>query len=411
VSLTGKKVLVTGATGFIGTRLVEVLTQQERALVRALVHNYSNASRIARFPIEMIHADIADPDAVAKAAAGCDVIIHAAFGSSGDQAQQRAGTVLGTDAVMKAALAQRVSRVVHFSTISVYGMTHDGSLSENSPHEWHPDAYARFKAEAEEIALTYHRRHRLPVAVIQPTVVYGPFGGAWTVGPLNALHHFKLVVPDGGTGLCNAVYVDDVVQAALLAAVRPDAVGETFLISAEEPVTWREFYGAYAEMLEDAFVVGMGYREYRRASRFPRLREYARDLARLANHRGFQARVNGNMLFRTMDRLTRLVVPGRLRDWFLSFDAPATEKPCCFPDRNRFRWQQVRTRVNIDKARAKLGYAPQYDLASGMARTHAWAHWANLPGVVCPPTQHPGPTSPSDGFCATHVVEARSDAT
>jgi nucleoside-diphosphate-sugar epimerase len=394
VSLVDKKVLVTGATGFIGTRLVEVLTQQHRALVRALVHNYSNASRIARFPIEMIRADIADADSVAKAAAGCDVIIHAAFGSSGDEARQRAGTVSGTDAVMKAALAQRVARVVHFSTMSIYGMTRDGLLTENSPHEWYPDAYSRYKAEAEEIALTYHRRHGLPVAVIQPTVVYGPFGGAWTIGPLNALNNCKLVVPDDGMGLCNAVYVDDVVQATLLAATRPEAVGETFLISAEEPVAWREFYGAYAEMLEDAVVVGMAGTEFRRASRFPRLREYARDLARLTNHRGFQVRVNANMLFRWMDRLMRVVVPGRLREWFLSFDAPAAEKPFSFPDRNRFRWQQTRTRVSIEKARVRLGYAPRFDLTAGMARTHAWAWWANLPGVTRPDALDVSPARP-----------------
>jgi nucleoside-diphosphate-sugar epimerase len=399
MNFAGRKVLITGATGFIGARLVEVLAQRHRCQVRALVHHFAHASRIARFPIEMIRADIADFDAVARAAAGCDLIIHAAHGSSGDAAAQQAGTVRGTEAVMQAALRNNAERVVHFSSISVYGLTGDGPLRESSRRRWLPDAYSRNKAAAEDVALSYHRRHGLPVAVIQPTVVYGPYGGTWTVMPLQTLHYHQLVIPDGGAGLCNAVYVDDVVQAALLAAVRPEAVGETHLVSADEPVSWRAFYRAYERMLGTARLIEMTYRDFRRAYRWRPWKRVVRDVARLVQHPGFVARVEGRWLLRTACSVGRAVVPAATRRWVLSHYVPgrdgkaAPERELALPDPWRYLWQQSRTHVQIDKARACLGYAPAFSLEHGMALTHAWASWANLPGVK-PPRQIGTPGEP-----------------
>ena len=237
MSLTGRKILVTGATGFIGGRLIEALIQQHGCRVRALVHNFTNASRIARFPVEMAAGNITDEAAVAQAAQGCDFIIHAAVGSSGEKDANRKATVQGTENVLKAGLAAGVSRVVHLSTVSVYGLTTDGDLQENSTRGRLPDDYSRNKSEAEALALEYHRKKGLPVAILQPTVVYGPFASSWTIGPLMGLRNMQIVLPKGD-GLCNAVYIDDVVDAIIQAAEAPEAVGECCLVSAAEPVTW-----------------------------------------------------------------------------------------------------------------------------------------------------------------------------
>ena len=109
-----------------------------------------------------------------------------------------------------------------------------------------------------------------PVVVIQPTVVYGPFAPAWTVNVLDQLTTHRGMLVDGGRGICNAVYIDDLVDALLLAAVRPQAVGEAFLISGPQSVTWRELYGRYEEMLGFSSTIEIDESEvskYRQASR------------------------------------------------------------------------------------------------------------------------------------------------
>jgi hypothetical protein len=137
----------------------------------------------------------------------------------------------------------------------------------------------------------------------------------------------------------------------------------------------------------------MTERIFRRTQRRQPWQKMARDIAKLFQHPGFLARVQGNPVPRLAAWLTRTVSPRRLRNWLLSFymaptiqagGKPLPEKPLSIPDKWWFCWQQAETRVRIDKARSRLGYAPQFDLARGMERTHNWAHWANLPGVTAP---------------------------
>ena len=78
----------------------------------------------------------------------------------------------------------------------------------------------------------------LPVAVLQPTAVYGPYGGVWTEAVIRALRSGRQILVNGGDGLGNAVYVDDLVSAMLLAAVREGVVGEAFLVSGPGAVTF-----------------------------------------------------------------------------------------------------------------------------------------------------------------------------
>ncbi len=173
------------------------------------------------------------------------MVIHAALDAADLASNLRAADNLG-----RGCLAKKVSRLVHlWSTFSVYEPLAAGDLDENSLRIPCGSPYADVKLEIEELFSRMFEEHGLPVTVLQPTIVYGPFGGTWTIDPVFRLRRGRVVLPDDGEGLCNAVYVDDVVSAAFCAARAPEAVGDRFLVSWKEPVTWRQFFEAYERIL------------------------------------------------------------------------------------------------------------------------------------------------------------------
>lgn len=388
-NLSGRTVLVTGATGFIGGRLVEKLILDEGAHVKVLLRNFARAPRIARFALDMIPGDVTDPAAVRRAATGCDVIVHCAFGNSGTPQQQRATTVQGTEIVARAAMDLGIRRLVYLSTISVYGLPGDGDLDETAPRRTCGDHYSDMKLEAERLVLAHHERHGLPVTVLQPTIVYGPFSGPWTIGPLSLLKQERVVLVDGGSGMCNAVYVDDVVDAIILAAVRDEGVGQSFLISGDRPVTWRQFFGAYEQMLGQPSTVALSAADIRALHRERRkARGTVRQVLRvLRREEQLRSRLLQLPALGVPYRLMSAALPDRVRvtiadRLFPRVPTPAEparrERPIALPGAYQTQFFQARTRVRIDKARASLGYKPRVSFEEGMRLTNQWAAWANL---------------------------------
>ena len=180
------------------------------------------------------------------AVAGCSVVFHAAYRFGGDIEQQRVN-IDGTRALAEAFGRNGGRRFVHVSSMCAYGDPRDEDLTEDTPLRPSADPYSDIKRQIDLLLLEMHRSRGFPVTILQPTIVYGPRGTFWTTEPLQQVRSMRIALPEGGLGLCNAVYVDDVVSALTLAAERDAAVGETFLISGSSPVTWREFYGAFED--------------------------------------------------------------------------------------------------------------------------------------------------------------------
>jgi nucleoside-diphosphate-sugar epimerase len=380
-------ILVTGGAGFIGARLVEALAGRGLR-VRVATSDFRHCAQVARFPVELVKADLGDHDSLARAVAGCTVVFHAAYRFGGAPKDERRMNFDGTRALAEAFLKGPGRRFVHLSSIEAYGKPHEGEITEQTqPRSDHRDPYGNIKQDIERTLMELHRTRGLAVSILQPTIVYGPSSNFFTIRPLEELRSPSVALPAGG--ICNAVYVDDVVSAAMLAAEREAAVGETFIISGPSPTTWRQFYGAYEKMLNKDAVVELDdaqmEMEVRRQQRSLSLSQ--RLYTELAKRPGVRQRLLNLPPQRWLLAAGRRLLPDpakaavkRSYDGFWSAppDAPKTNSsPLILAES----WRAIyasKYHARIDKAREKLGYRPAFDLDAGMACTAEWARWANL---------------------------------
>jgi len=383
-TLSGVRVLVTGASGFLGGRLVERLVLECGATVRVLVRRVMRATPLARFPIEIVVGDVMDPGTIARSAEGCTVIFHCAKGKGSDPVLRRAVDVGAAGYVVEAA-RQTGARVVHVSTMAVYQRPSDGPFDESTPDVPKGDLYSDAKLEGEQLALARGAQLGVPVVVIQPGVVYGPnAGNAFEM--VNELRTSRVVLVNGGTGICNLVYVDDAVTALLLAATNNHAPGERFLVSGPEYPTWAEFVGAFERMLGVRRTVSLSEHDalllWRRSTRHPWLVPEA--LRAIQRDPGLRARLLATKEARAARwiaaRLASDSLKGALRAASHAERAsgPAVELPIGPVRPWVVKNMACRARVSTEKARRILGYVPVFKLRQGMNLTEQWARWAGL---------------------------------
>jgi NAD dependent epimerase/dehydratase len=183
MSFEGKRVLVTGAGGFIGSHLAERLVEQG-ASVRAMVR-YSSSGGWGwldesehRDELDVVASDITDPDGVRRAVRGCDVVFHLAaligipYSYEAPRSYLRTN-IEGTVNVLQAALAEDVARVVHTSTSEVYGTAQQVPIGEDHPLAGQ-SPYSASKIAADKMAEAFHRSFELPVATVRPFNTFGP---------------------------------------------------------------------------------------------------------------------------------------------------------------------------------------------------------------------------------------------
>ncbi|MCA9188452.1 MAG: NAD-dependent epimerase/dehydratase family protein [Pirellulaceae bacterium] len=236
-----KKVLVTGAGGFLGGWIVESFFLSGIP-VKAGIRRWNSAVRLARRPVDVVPCDVLAPEQLDAAMHDCDAVVHCAVGN------ERV-TVDGTRQVMDAAKRARLNRVVHVSSVAVYGKA-SGKIDEQHPQRSRGNTYAKYKIAAEREA-RHAMAQGLAVAILRPSIVYGPFSTAWTVSFAK-----RLTSGSWGTmgpradGLCNLVYVSDVVQAVFCALREDQAAGEAFNVNGPEIITWNEFFQRFNAALQ-----------------------------------------------------------------------------------------------------------------------------------------------------------------
>lgn len=227
------KILVTGASGFIGARTVETLHLLGSRMVRAGVRKWVSCARIGRFPVEITKVDILNEEEIRHALEGISFVVHCAYGPEGV-------TVDGTRNILKAALEKKVERVIHISTTEVYGDA-SGEIDEEYNCQYTGNPYGDSKLEAEKICFEFIKKG-LPIVILRPPIVYGPFSRNWTINIANMLCAGEWGIFDKfGDGKCNLLYVDDLVRAIMKTLKHKSAVGQVFNINGPEVITWNEY--------------------------------------------------------------------------------------------------------------------------------------------------------------------------
>lgn len=238
-----KRVLVTGAGGFLGGRTVELLRDQFGWDAVPLIREPKSAARLARYSHEILLGDICSKPDMERVLKGCDAVVHCAVGTSWKADETRRVTVDGTRIVAEAARAAGVARFVHISSLSVHkrqGMT---VVDESGPLEPPTyDAYGNNKLDAER-ALAEVAGKGLSTVVLRPTRIFGPFSRTFTIRPLQALREGRLAIGGDADIPANMVYVDNVVAAIERALAAPAALsGQAYLITDDEQLSLKAFY-------------------------------------------------------------------------------------------------------------------------------------------------------------------------
>ncbi len=250
--------LVTGANGFIGAALTRRLLESGVA-VRALCRSQQKGASLAAAGATVIQGDVQDAASLLRAAEGCDLVFHVAAVGAGSWQQQHSINVQGTRNVTEVAAQVGAQRLVHISSIAVYGYELDGPIDEDYPQRPSPlDAYMVTKAQGEAAVWEVAAKHVLPLAVVRPAFVYGPRSEHWSVNMYNLVRRF-FPVPhfNGGGGHAHPIYIDDVVDLLMTAATHPSAPGNAFHAAPDPASTWAEFLGYYARMVNNNRVVNI----------------------------------------------------------------------------------------------------------------------------------------------------------
>ncbi len=317
------RIALTGASGYTGGRLLETL-RARGDFVSALVRPQSVDDRLRGLASRLVVGELDDPEAARRLVEGQDAVLHVAavYRTAGHpDSYYREVNVGGTERLLEAAATVGVGRFVHTSTVGVHGDVKNPPADETAPFA-PGDVYQATKAEAEALALRFHRERRLPVTVVRPGAIYGP-GETRLLKLFRAIARGRYAIVGSGRSFYPPVYIDDLVQGFLLALERPEAVGEAFLVCGPS-------YVSQAEL--------------------------AALIARHTGGRVLPFRVPAAPIQWAGDLVEAVCVP-------FGLEPPLHRRRVDF-------WTKSRA-FTIAKARRLLGYDPKVDLDEGSARTAA----------------------------------------
>lgn len=236
VKIEGKRVLVTGGAGFIGSNLVDRFLKEKAAEV-VVYDNFSTGIKkhLENKPITIIEEDILNSEKLKKATEGIDIISHHAaelevFTGIENTIHDLKTNIIGTFNVLNAALQNKVKKVIYASSGGVYGQAQ--SLPETEDHPLMPHwPYGVSKLAGEKYCVQYHLLYGLPTVSFRYGIVYGPrewYGRVLTMFIKRLMEEQPPVIYGDGEQRRDYVFIDDVVEANMLAIKNDDVNGMVF---------------------------------------------------------------------------------------------------------------------------------------------------------------------------------------
>ena len=320
-------VLVTGAAGFLGSHVTELLLARG-GRPRALVRPGESISALAGADIDVIRGDIGDRAVVEAAVSGVDRVLHCAArtGPWGPEPDYERTNVRALEMLVEVAVAAGVRRLVHVSSITVHSNDVRGAADESAPLRGAPNPYSRSKVAGERLLKRMIRDEGAPVTIVRPGWIYGPRDTASFGRLVGMVRNGRMVMVGSGENHVPLIYVRDAARGVLLASEADRAVGRSYLLVNDEPVTQRDLLGAIAAE------VGVP----RPARRVP-----------------YRVGVALGVLAETAGHMARRQQPPPVMRYGVQL----------LGGENRF---------SIRRARDELGFAPQVSLAEGVRCTVDW---------------------------------------
>jgi nucleoside-diphosphate-sugar epimerase len=253
-SLKQRFVLVTGGTGFIGSRLVHRLVEIG-ARVRVLIRPGSDLKSLRSVAdrLELYLGDLGAAESLDAAVNGIDTVFHLGAATREGWEQAERASVLGTGSLLKKARRCGVQCFVYVSSMAVYDygkMRRGAIVDENAPLELHPylrNAYARSKCQAETLARSYLHARDMSLTIVRPGAVYGPGGPAHIPPTIRPIGGNVALAIGGGRRQVPLLHVDDLIDALLRIAVAPIAAGKIYNVVSDMPVTEADYISAYSQ--------------------------------------------------------------------------------------------------------------------------------------------------------------------
>ena len=344
-----------------------MLTLRDLAEIRPIVRSYSSLARLSRFDLDARVADAFDEKAVEPALQGCDVLVHAVAGDI--------NTVLGTlTPVYRAAEKAGVKRLVYLSSASVHGQAPEVGTDESSPlSDQQALPYNNAKVQAEHTLTHLRSQGDVELVILRPGIVFGP-RSIWVTRFADDLQNGQAALLNRGQGICNSIYVDNLVHASYLAATHPRADSEVFLVGDRECIRWADLYQPIAEALgvnlsdlpEGDLPEQPGHNQRSWWDRLEpvRVSKPVQGLLSIFPHRVRLA------AYRAYETLLEPVAG-------LSRSASRTPKPVL--SREMAILYTCAYKLPHEKATRVLGYQPPVPFAEAMRRTVAWLAFAGYP--------------------------------
>jgi nucleoside-diphosphate-sugar epimerase len=325
------KVLVTGASGFIGSHVVDALAERGNE-VRALVRPRGNSSHLQSLKdVEIVRGDLIDKGSLKSAVQDVQQVYNLAAktGPWGIEEAYRAVNVQGLANLIHLAMDAGVQRIVHTSSVTVYGHHLRDTVTEDHPLRAENNPYSRSKIAGERLISQLVKEHEAPVVILRLAWVYGPRDVASFCRFVNLVERGKSFLIGTGKNIVPVVYVGDVAQGLIKAGdAGNEVIGRAYNIADDRRVTQAEYLNTIADALQAPRV----------SRKFPLSALYLAGRA-------------AEVIWQAMDR--RKGAPPPLTTYGVSL----------LGENQQF---------SIGRARRELDYAPDFDIKRGVAEGVRW---------------------------------------